>query len=177
MSKISKSPERHTFQAESYVKRCEEEGKEPSEDYLNFYKSARQQDEEKMIDPKWQKNNLEYDLRSTDWILEKVRNSESYAQNLYAAMCNMQWCKLVNENVTNILKEEYWHCSWRYSGGIIADMREQGDYIDWYCSGIGGAVSYDEKLRSDYVPESTVTEEIAADLKSLGWIPVEWKDE
>ena len=40
MTKISKSPERHTFQAEQYVKRCEEEGKEPSEDYLNLYKSA-----------------------------------------------------------------------------------------------------------------------------------------
>jgi hypothetical protein len=56
-------------------------------------------------------------------------------------------------------------------------MREQGDYIDWYCSGIGGVVSYDEKLRSDYVPESTVTIEIAADLKNLGWIPIEWEEE
>jgi hypothetical protein len=45
MSKISKSPERHTFQAEGYIKRCEEDGKEPREDYLNLYKSARQQDE------------------------------------------------------------------------------------------------------------------------------------
>lgn len=29
---ISKSPERHTFQSEQYVKRCEEKGEEPSED-------------------------------------------------------------------------------------------------------------------------------------------------
>ena len=53
MSKISKSPKRHTFQAENYVKRCEEEGTTPREDYLDLYKSARQQDEENMVDPKW----------------------------------------------------------------------------------------------------------------------------
>jgi len=93
MTKISKSPERHTFQAEAYVKRCEEEGKEPDEGYLNIYKSARQRDEENMVDPAWQKNNMQYDLRSTDWILAKVRESDSYAQNLYAAICNNDFCK------------------------------------------------------------------------------------
>ena len=55
---ISKSPERHTFQSDNYIKRCEEEGKEPSEDYLELYKSARQRDEENMVDPKWQKDNM-----------------------------------------------------------------------------------------------------------------------
>ena len=50
MKKISSSPDRHTFQAENYVKRCEEKGEEPSEDYLNLYKSAKQQDTENMID-------------------------------------------------------------------------------------------------------------------------------
>jgi hypothetical protein len=47
---ISSSPERHTFQAEAYIKRCEEEGTEPSEDYLNLYKSYKQQDKEKIVD-------------------------------------------------------------------------------------------------------------------------------
>ena len=93
MTKISKSPERHTFQADNYVNRCEEEGKEPSEDYLNLFKTWRQQDEENMIDPTWQKDNMEYDLRSTEWILEKVRGDDVYAQNLYAAMCNNDFTK------------------------------------------------------------------------------------
>ena len=53
MTKVSSSPDRHTFQAEEYVKRCEEEGKKPSEDYLNLYKSARQQDEENMVNSEW----------------------------------------------------------------------------------------------------------------------------
>ena len=173
---ISKSPDRHTFQAENYVKRCEEKGEEPREDYLNLYKSGRQRDEENMVNPEWQKDNLEYDLRSTEWILEKARASESYAQNLYAAMCNNEFQKL---DVIPILKDQRWGASWRHAGGIIADMREEGDYIDWYCSGMGGLASYDyaesQKMMDEkkYVPEATVTDEIRSDLKKLGWIVVD----
>ena len=175
MNKVSKSPERHTFQANGYIKRCEEEGKEPREDYLDLYKSAREQDEENMVNPEWQQNNLEYDLRSTQWILDKARGSEGYAQNLYAAMCNMQFQKL---DVVPILKEELWSCSWRSAGGIVADMREEGDYINWYCSGMGeGLGNGDITGVKGYVPEGVVTDEIKEDLKQLGWVPVEWKDE
>jgi hypothetical protein len=182
MTRISKSPERHTFQAEMYVKRCEEEGKEPSEDYLDLYRSARQQDEENMVNPEWQKDNLEYDLRSTEWILEKVRSNDAYAQNLYAAMCNNEFTK---REMWPILKEQKWSCSWRHAGGIIADMQQKGDYIDWYCSGMGGLnQEYDAKetnaqwqTRTGYVSESRVTEEIKDDLFKLGWLVVpEGKD-
>jgi hypothetical protein len=180
MTKVSKSPQRHTFQAEKYVERCLEEGKAPNEDYLNLYKSARQQDEENMVDPKWKKDNLEYDLRSTDWILAKVRASDAYAQNLYAAMCNMQFVK---NDVWPLLKDQRWSCSWRHSGGIIADMQEKGDYIDWYCSGISGGDEPDvysaghDLIRKRFVSEGTITEEIQADLLKLGWIPQEWEDD
>ena len=180
MSKINSSPERHTFQAEGYIKRCEEAGKEPREDYLNLYKSARQQDEENMVDPKWQKLNLEYDLRSTKWICDKVKASNIYAQNLYAAMCNNDFQK---NDVWTTLKNQTWSCSWRHAGGIIADMREQGDYIDWYCSGIRGDGLTDEEYnqlsKSDqeqylenkqFVSESVVTDEIRFDLLILGWV-------
>jgi hypothetical protein len=176
MSKISKSPKRHTFQAEKYVERCLEAGKEPREDYLNFYKSARQQDDENMVDPKWQEDNMEYDLRSTEWILEKVRSSDSYAQNLYAAICNNDFQKLA---VMPILTDQRWSASWRHSGGIIADMREEGDYIDWYCSGIGNGESgygLSHNTGNGYVPESYVTDEIREDLKQLGWIVVDQND-
>jgi hypothetical protein len=183
MTKISKSPDRHTFQAENYVKRCEEKGEEPNEGYLNIYKSARQQDDENMVNPEWQKDNLEYDLRSTDWILEKVRNNDNYAQNLYAAMCNNDFIK---REMWPILKDQRWSCSWRHSGGIIADMQEKGDYIDWYCSGIGnkeagyGLDHYEptpDPDGRDYVPEGVVTEEIENDLYTLGWLVVKYKDE
>lgn len=176
-SKVNSSPERHTFQAEGYIKRCEEKGEEPREDYLNLYKSAREQDEANLVDPDWQKDNLEYDLRSTKWICDKAKASDSYAQNLYAAMCNMQFIKL---DTMPILKNQRWSCSWRRSGGIIADMLEKGDYIDWYCSGIrndGYDDSLDTRYPNGYVSEGVVTDEIREDLKTLGWIPVEWEDE
>jgi len=168
---INKSPERNTFQKEGYLRRCKETGQEPSEDYLEMFKTWREQDEANLVNPEWQKDNLEYDLRSTKWICDKVKASDSYAQNLYAAMCNMQFQKL---DVMPILKDQRWSCSWRHAGGIVADMQEKGDYIDWYCSGI----RHDEEgITSGYVPEGQVTEEIELDLKKLGWIPVEWEDE
>ena len=132
-------------------------------------------------DDKWaeqvHENDLEYDLRTTKWICDKAKASDSYAQNLYAAMCNMRFQKIA---VMPILKEELWSCSWRSSGGIIADMLEKGDYIDWYCSGIGnddmgyGLTHVDGK---GYVAEGVVTDEIKEDLYKLGWIPVEWDDD
>ena len=123
---------------------------------------------------------MEYDLLTTEWILEKVRESDVYAQNLYAAMCNRDFIK---HDVMPILKNQRWACSWRYAGGIIADMRKEGDYIDWYCSGIKNlppteqefqALSLEEQARAKeydaFVGEGVVTDEIRKDLFRLGWV-------
>lgn len=174
MSKISRSPERGTFQVNNYIKRKEEAGEEPSKDYLEFFKSFEQRRLEQESDPEWQRDNLEWDLCTTDWILEKVRNSKTYAQNLYAALCNNEFQR---RDVMPILTDDRWSCSWRHAGGIISDMRQEGDYIDWYCSGIGGKTADYESIetqeeynqRTGYVPESVVTEEIEEDLLKLGW--------
>jgi hypothetical protein len=179
ISKISSSPERNTFQLEGARKRAAEDGKEVPEYYENFWKSAKEQDDANLVDPAWQKDNMEYDLRSCEWMCDKARTSDTYAQNLYAAMCNMQFIKM---DVLPILKNQRWSASWRHAGGIIADMREQGDYIDWYCSGIGNAESelgygLTGAEGIGYVPEGTVTDEIANDLKTLGWLAVEWDNE
>jgi len=166
MKKISKSPERMTFQKEGYVERCEEKGEEPNPDYLEMFEKHLKQYDQRFDDPESRINNMEYDLLTTDWVLEKVRSSEIYAQNLYAAMCNNGFIRL---EVIPVLKQEEWSCSWRYAGGIIADMRQEGDYIDWYCSGIRGGMSYDEELAVDLVPEGCITDEIRNDLQRLGW--------
>lgn len=109
-------------------------------------------------------HNLEEDIRACAWMLKKVQISETYAQNLYAAMCNNVFQR--NE-VWPRLKDEYWSCSWRSAGGIIAELRGQGDYIDWYCSGIFGVGENDSF--QGYVGESTVTDEIRQDLFAIGW--------
>jgi hypothetical protein len=182
MKKVSSSPDRHTFQKEGYVKRMEEKGEPVNDDYLDYFEKIIEDHKSKFDDPKSRKNNMEYDLLTTDWILAKVRASESYAQNLYAAMCNMRF---VRKELFPYLRQDpdrdLWSASWRYAGGIVADMRQEGDYIDWYCSGMGGIADYDTDSnewaeRTKYVPEGVVTEEIERDLLELGWIPVPWED-
>lgn len=160
---ISRSPSRGSFSANHTKEKLE---KNPADEnalaMLDYHNTFRKQVLEREEDPEWQKDNLEYDLRTTDWILEKVRASSTYAQNLYAAMCNNEFQK---RDVMPILQDQMWSCSWRYAGGIIADMREQGDYIDWYCSGIRESGDSD----NGYVAECVVTPEIQEDLEKLGW--------
>jgi hypothetical protein len=181
---ISSSPERHTFQLEGAQRRAEEDGKELPEIYINMWKTAKEQDQANIVDPEWQKDNMEYDLRSTQWIIDKTKADDVYAQHLYASMCNNDFTK---NDVWPILTEKRWSCSWRHAGGIVADMQEKGDYIDWYCSGIRDTKILDDdeyqaltKEQQEYyiqckkfVPESVVTDEIREDLLKLGWIVVD----
>ena len=120
-------------------------------------------------DPEWQKNNLEYDLRSSEYIVEKCKN-RAYAQNIYAALCNNEFQR---NDVMPILKDETWTCSWRYAGGIVADLRGEGDYLDWYCTGIRHD---DGELTNSYIGEGEVTDEVREDLFKLGWLVVETTD-
>ena len=115
------------------------------------------------------------DMENAEWFVTKVRDSKSYAQNLYAALCNMRWQKI---DVMPILKDEFWTVSWRSAGGIVADLRGGNeDYMDWYCSGIGGGFNIDDKIPDGYVGEGVVTDEIAYDLRLLGWQHSEWPDD
>jgi len=122
---------------------------------------------------------LEQDLLASPMMLARVRDSAIYAQHLYAAMCNQKFAK--NE-VWPQLQGQTWSCTWRYAGGIIADMRQQGDYLDWYCSGIRDSGLTDEEYNQldkhdqelyletrNYVSEGHVTDEVRADLLTLGW--------
>jgi hypothetical protein len=182
---ISRSPDRHTFQREQYLKNKTEDGEEPSADYLALFDDIIRQDHAKWDDPKSRELNMEWDLVTTDWILAKARASEAYAQNLYAAMCNNDFQR---NDVWPRISDQKWHCSWRSAGGIIADMRQQGDYIDWYCSGINNgdwqkppeevaAMTPDQQeyyhMQTQFVSESVVTDEIREDLFRLGWLVIQ----
>jgi hypothetical protein len=107
------------------------------------------------------KPSLENDLLNSEYIKNKCKTSDIYSQNLYAAMANNLFYK----------DDEEWSCSWRYSGGIVADLNEEGDYIDWYCSGIGSSDN------EGYVGEGFVTEEVRSDLLKLGWVVKPYPDD
>ena len=179
---MNRSPERGSFHIECELKRVEEGETTPekAQEMIEFYKSWEVRRCEIEATDEWKVDNMEYDLRSTDWICNKAKLSEAYAQNLYAAMCNRDFVK---NDVWPILTDKRWSCSWRSAGGIIANMIEKGDYIDWYCSGIQGGVSDEEfnemskeqqenylYMKNNFVPEGYVTDEIRGDLLKIGWI-------
>jgi hypothetical protein len=120
---------------------------------------------------------LDEEIAATPALVEKIKTRVDYAQNLYAAFCNMRWQK---SETFPILKNDLWHVSWRSAGSVIAELRGEGDYLDWYCSGMGGLAGYDDDEdwdKKNFVPEACVTEEILHDLKQLGWHPVPWEDD
>jgi len=128
---------------------------------------------------------LEADIRNDAEVLSKVKTREDYAQNVYAAMCNMRWCP--RELIPALRQDEradLWSASWRGAGGVVADLRDCGeDYVDWYCSGMGGLATYNLEegeeymARQKYVPEGTITDEVLTDFNRLGWFPVPWSDD
>jgi hypothetical protein len=175
---MNKSPTRGTFRSQCSIEDAVKEGRDPATDEdvqraLDIEQTVNDAKAQRETDERWRENNLEYDLRSTEWICNKAKASDGYAQNIYAALCNQDWQK--NE-VWPLLKGETYSCSWRYAGGIVADMREQGDYIDWYCSGIRGEQGIDYEPPLTFVSEGIVTEEIREDFFKLGWIPVDDHD-
>ena len=98
------------------------------------------------------KPNLEQDLLNSSFIKDKCKHSPVYSQNLYAALCNNKF----------FYNNEEWTCSWRYAGGLVSQIVDGDDYMDYYCSGIGNI--------NGFVGEGFVTEEIRTDLLKLGWI-------
>lgn len=106
------------------------------------------------------------DIHMSEWMINKVKNSSVYAQNLYACMCNNVFQR---NAIIPILKNWTWCCSWRQAGGLVGEIRG-GDYIDFYCSGM----SYDDEHgpSGGYVMEGTTTNEIRQDLMTLGWVTV-----
>lgn len=178
---LRSSPSNYEFLLER-LNREKEQGHLDDEAFnlrVKYYTDEERNTVQRENDPKWAENNLEYDLRTVDWVAEKCRD-RVYAQHLYAALCNNEFMK--NE-VWTILLDKNWSCSWRYAGGIIANIRQEGDYVDWYCTGSYydlreeeelAALSLDEqalyKECQAYVGEGHITDEIRQDLFKLGWI-------
>lgn len=185
---MNRSPTRHQFSTKIYCKKLEENpDDENAKLMVAMYDENMEHDKILDNDLAWCTDNLEYDLRSTDWIIEKVKSDRTYAQYLYAAICNNDFTK---NDVWPILTEKKWSCSWRHSGSIIADMLEEGDYMDWYCSGIQSDPVDDDQFQNftkeqqenylqhrSHVSEGIVTDEIREDLFKLGWLVISNSEE
>lgn len=102
--------------------------------------------------------NLERDLVNNNTVRQLVQTDEVFAQELYAALCNMQFI----HTDMNSPNEEYWACSWRASGDIVAGIDATGgSYMDYYCSG----------------NEGHITERIQTILRDMGWSGRPWPKE
>lgn len=87
--------------------------------------------------------------------LANLAESDEFATNLYRALSNMQWKQ--KDKPENI-----YSCSWRYAGGLVADLRNKGEnYLDFYCSG----------------SEGWVAPEVEKALNELGWEKLPWPEQ
>ena len=139
--KYRTSPDRYSFH-QKCDKQNLDEGKmslETYDQYRMYWELAKVKD----AIPTTDLPDLEYELRTSDYIHDKCLASEQYCMDLYAALCNNDFIKDGKE------------CgyTWRTAGGIIANILETGDYINWYLSG----------------GEGIVTDEVREDIKKLGW--------
>jgi len=52
-------------------------------------------------------------------------------------------------------------------------LRGEGDYLDWYCTGIRHD---DGELTNSYIGEGEITDEVKEDLFKLGWLVADTPD-
>jgi len=71
-----------------------------------------------------------------------------FAELIYSALTNMIWRN----------GDQQYSATFRYVGGFIADIRGEGNYMDWYCCSFEGQVHPD----------------IAEKLLTKGWTPHEY---
>lgn len=95
--------------------------------------------------------NLLRDIQDSLTIKTKMRSSRDYCVRFYGTLCN-------NELYKGTYVTGY---SWRATGGLIADILGEGDYMNWYCSG----------------GEGNIDDEVQEDLIAIGWEAKPYDDE
>lgn len=82
----------------------------------------------------------------------RIRSDEELCRQMWSALANVSW-KHANGDTASY--------SFRAAGDMIAALRGEGEYMDWYCSG----------------PEAVVSDEIREAMAAQGWVPEteEWR--
>ena len=80
-----------------------------------------------------------------------------FAQEVYAAICNNVWRSLEDP-------DETFSCTWRYAGGLVAEVRDNDeDYMNYYCSGMG--------VKSDHeAQEGFISSNVRQLFMDIGWV-------
>lgn len=76
-------------------------------------------------------------------------DNDEFCQRVWSSLTNTAWIRKKDGLI--------YEASFRYIGGLIADLRGKGSYLDWYCKS----------------PYGYVDEEVEEELGKLGWCPLE----
>lgn len=74
----------------------------------------------------------------------KVRVTPIFARQVWGALANVEWSHAEHGAISY---------SFRAAGDLVAAMRKDGDYNDWYCSASSGSVP----------------DEVSEPMRKLGW--------
>lgn len=77
---------------------------------------------------------------------ERMKTDDELCKQIWSSLANVDWYKPTTHDSASY--------SFRAAGDLIAAIRGEGDYMDWYCSG----------------PYPEITDEIRRSLKKEGWI-------
>ena len=83
---------------------------------------------------------------------ERMKTDDDLCSRIWSSLANVDWYYVKGEKKFSV------GYSFRAAGGLIARIRELGDYMDWYCSG----------------PYSTVDDEFRRLMKKNGFIADEF---
>lgn len=96
---------------------------------------------------------LEQELCRNATVIKQLAEDRAFALEVYRALCNNKFIDMQDADADDT--KDYWSCTWRYAGGIVASLRAAHDpsivedYLDWYCSGGEGDVS--DRVRDTFL--------------------------
>lgn len=67
---------------------------------------------------------------------ERMKTDEELCRKIWSSLANVDWYYIGERPL--LLEVSY---SFRAAGGMIANIIERGDYMDWYCSGPDGIIN------------------------------------